>query len=184
MNNALADLIHALFNVACFLFLARFILQASRADFYNPVSQGIVKVTDPILRPLRIVIKGFRNFDIAAFLTAWFVQILAFALIARIGGDPLSIPWLMVNATYQVLDWMLLIYVWALILLVVISWISPGSYNPMAELVAQVTEPLLAPVRRLMPPVGGIDFSVMVVILMLTLVQRYLLPAIINSLFA
>ena len=59
MNNALADIVHALFNLACFLFLARFLLQASRADFYNPVSQGIVKMTDPILRPLRLVIKGF-----------------------------------------------------------------------------------------------------------------------------
>jgi YggT family protein len=183
MNNVLADLIHALFGVACFLFLARFILQASRADFYNPVSQGIVKATDPILRPLRIVIKGFRNFDIAAIVTAWFVQFLAYALIARFGGDPLSVLGLIVNATYEVLNWLLLIYIGALILLVVISWVSPGSYNPMAELVAQVTEPLLAPVRRLMPPVGGIDFSVMVVILLLTLVQRYLLLAIFNSLF-
>src|SRR5262245_9816337 len=167
MNNALADIVHALFDVACFLFLARFILQASRADFYNPVSQGIVKVTDPLLRPLRLVIKGFRNFDIAAFVTAWIVQVVAYALIARIGGESLSAMSLTALSLYQVLQLLLLIYSGALIIVIVISWVAPGSYNPMAELLSQVTEPLLAPVRRLIPPVGGLDFSVMVVLLVI-----------------
>jgi len=183
MNNALADIIHALFDVACFLFLARFILQASRADFYNPVSQGIVKVTDPVLRPLRMVIKGFRNFDIAAFVTAWLVQFLAFALISRFGGEQLSASSLAIFALYQVLELLLAVYSGALILVIVLSWVSPGSYHPMAELLTQVTEPLLAPIRRLMPPVGGLDFSVMVVLLLLMLVRNYLLPAIVVSLF-
>ena len=183
MNNALADIVHALFDVACFLFLARFILQASRADFYNPVSQGIVKVTDPLLRPLRMVIKGFRNFDIAAFVTAWVVQFVAYALITRMGGDQLPILSLAVLALYQVLQLLLLIYSGALIIVIVISWVAPGSYNPMAELLGQVTEPLLAPVRRFIPPVGGLDFSVMVVLLVLMLIRNYLLPAILLSLF-
>jgi YggT family protein len=182
MNNALADIVHALFDVACFLFLARFILQASRADFYNPVSQGIIKVTDPVLRPLRLVVKGFRNFDIAAFVTAWLVQFLAYALIARFGGELLSVASLAVFALYQVIELLLAIYSGALILVIVMSWVSPGSYHPMAQLLTEVTDPLLAPVRRLMPPVGGLDFSVMVVLLLLMLARNYLLPAILVSL--
>ena len=146
-------------------------------------SQGIVKVTDPLLRPLRVVIKGFRNLDIAAFVTAWAVQFVAYALITRMGGDQLPVLSLAALALYQVFQLLLLIYSGALIIVIVISWVAPGSYNPMAELLGQVTEPLLAPVRRFIPPVGGLDFSVMVVLLVLMLIRNYLLPAILLSLF-
>lgn len=184
MNNALADIIHALFDVACFLFLARFILQASRADFYNPVSQGIVKVTDPILRPLRMVIKGFRNFDIAALLTAWLVQLLAYALVSRFALDQLPATTLAVIALFHVLQLLLAVYSFALIIVIVLSFVAPGgSYHPVAELLNQITEPLLAPARRLMPPVGGLDFSPTIVFLILMLLRNYLLPALFSSLF-
>jgi YggT family protein len=130
-----------------------------------------------------VVIKGFRNLDIAAFVTAWAVQFVAYALITRMGGDQLPVLSLAALALYQVFQLLLLIYSGALIIVIVISWVAPGSYNPMAELLGQVTEPLLAPVRRFIPPVGGLDFSVMVVLLVLMLIRNYLLPAILLSLF-
>jgi YggT family protein len=183
MNNAMVFVVDTLFDVVCFLFLARFILQASRADFYNPISQGIVKATDPVLRPLRIFIKGFRNLDIAAFLAAWLVQALAYALILTLSSEYTpGIGFLFGRALFDVLQLLLTVYWFALIVVIVLSFVAPGSYHPMAALLVQVTEPVLAPARRLMPPLGGLDFSPIVVFMLLILIRDYLLPAIFTSL--
>ena len=185
MNNALVFVIDTLFDVVCFLFLARFILQASRADFYNPISQGIVKATDPVLRPLRTVIKGFRNFDVAAFLTAWLIQVLAYTLLLTLSsGYTPGIGFLIARALMDVLQLLLTVYWFALIVVIVLSFVAPGSYHPAAALLSQVTEPVLAPARRLLPPLGGLDFSPIVVFMVLILIRDHLLPAIFNSLLA
>jgi len=183
MNNALIFIVDTLFNVICFLFLARFVLQASRADFYNPISQGIVKATDPVLRPLRLLIKGFRNIDVAAFITAWLVQVLAYALILTLNsGYTPDIGLLFARALLDVLQLLLTLYWFALIVVIVLSFVAPGTYHPMAALLTQVTDPVLAPARRLMPPLGGLDFSPIVVFMILILIRDYLLPAIFTTL--
>jgi YggT family protein len=185
MNNALVFIINTLFQVACFLFLARFILQACRADFYNPISQGIVKATDPVLRPMRIVIKGYRNFDIAAFIAAWLLQCLALALIVSIStGYAPGLPFIAIRALYDVLQLLITIYWFAIIIVIVLSFIAPGSYHPLAALLVQVTEPVLAPARRLIPPLGGLDLSPILVFMVLTLLREYLLPAVFTSLLS
>ena len=183
MNNAVIYVINTLFQVACFLFLARFILQACRADFYNPISQGIVKATDPFLRPLRVLIKGFRNLDFAAFLAAWLLQIVALALIVTLSsGYAPDLFYLIVRGLYEVLQLLFTVYWFALIIVIVLSFIAPGSYHPLAALLAQVTEPVLAPARRLIPPLGGLDLSPILVFMILSLIRQYLLPAIFQSL--
>jgi len=183
MNNPLVFIVDTVFDVVCFLFLARLILQASRADFYNPISQGIVKATDPILRPLRIVIPGYRNIDFAAFIAAWLIKVLAYTLSLGIQSQfmPGALS-LFAIGLYDVLRLLLTVYWFALIIVIVLSFLAPGSYHPAAALLSQVTEPILAPARRLIPPLGGLDFSPILVFMILILIRDYLLKAIFATL--
>ncbi len=183
MTSAFGFVVNTIFYVVCFLFLCRFILQAAKADFYNPISQGVVKATDPLLRPLRIVIPGFRNIDIASFLAAWLAKAVGIALVQ--GLESQIMPgafFLIMVGLYEVLRLLLSIYFYALIIVIVLSFVAPGNYHPAAVLLAQLTEPVLAPARRLIPPLGGLDFSPILVFMVLALVRDYLLPAIFQAL--
>jgi len=183
MNEALHFLVSFLLQAACFLFLLRFLLQACRVDFYNPISQGIVKVTDPVLRPLRLALPGFRNFDLAALLAAVAAQVLLImAVTALQGGFAGGIGTLLVGALLQVAMLCIKIFWWAILIGIIAGWIAPGNYHPALLLVHQITEPLLAPARRLLPPMGGLDFSPIIVFLILGLLER-MLPQIVLSLF-
>lgn len=178
MNQAISGaglfLVQAVITLATFAFLLRFILQAVRADFYNPITQAIVRVTDPVLKPARKVIPPIAGLDVASLLLTLLLQFaLVFVLFS--GVSPLTAA---VLASFRLLMLVLDIYFWALIIIVVISWIAPGSRHPGADLLHQLTEPLLAPFRRLIPPVGGLDFSIMAVFLVLVMVREYLLPGI------
>ena len=183
MNNPLVFIVETVFDVVCFLFLARLILQASRADFYNPISQGIVKATDPILRPMRMLIPGYRNLDFSAFLAAWLIKVLAHTMSIGIQSQYMpGVPYLIGIGLFDTLRLLLTVYWFALIVVIVLSFLAPGSYHPAAALLGQVTEPILAPARRLIPPLGGLDFSPILVFMILILVRDYLLPAIFTSL--
>ncbi|NJN50551.1 MAG: YggT family protein [Gammaproteobacteria bacterium] len=183
MSSAVTFIINTIFDVVCFLFLARMILQASRADFYNPISQGVVKATDPLLRPIRLLIPGFRNFDIAALLAAWLTKSVGFALIVGLEAQMVpGIPYVALRGLFEMLRLLLTIYWFGLIIVIVLSFIAQGTNHPAALLLHQITEPVLAPARRLLPPMGGLDFSPILVFMVLILIRDYLLPAIFNSL--
>jgi len=182
MNNALSYVVQTLFDVVCFLFLARLLLQACRADFYNPISQGIVKATDPFLRPLRMMVPGFRKFDTSAFIAAWLFEIIGLMLVLAVKSQylPGVVP-LVAIGLYQLLHLLLSIYFFGIIIVIVLSFVAPGTYHPAAVLLHQVTEPVLAPARRLIPPLGGLDLSPILVFMVLTLIRDYLLPAIFTT---
>jgi YggT family protein len=183
MNNPLVFIVDTLFGVVCFLFLARFILQASRANYNNPISQGIVRATDPVLRPMRMLVPSYRNFDFSALIAAWLIKILAHALTIGIASQYMPGPAYLIGiGLFEMLRLLLTVYWFALIVIIVLSFVAPGTYHPAAELLGQVTEPVLAPARRLIPPLGGLDFSPILVFMILILVRDYLLPAIFTSL--
>jgi YggT family protein len=183
MNDALHFVVTFLLQAACFLFLGRFLLQACRVDFYNPISQGIVRVTDPVLRPLRLVLPGFRNFDLAALLAAIITQLLLLmAVTALQGGYTGGVGTLLVGAVLQVAMLCIRIFWWSILIGIIAGWIAPGTYHPALTLVHQITEPLLAPARRLLPPMGGLDFSPIIVFLLLGVLER-MLPQIVMALF-
>ena len=185
MNDALSFIVGTIFDIICFLFLARFLLQACRADFYNPISQGIIKATDPVLKPVRVVIPTFRNFDIAAFLMAWVVKIVGFAILIALASSYMQgIVSLMLLALYEVLRLLLTIYWFAIIIIVILSFIAPGSYHPAVDLLRQITEPVLAPARKLIPPIGGLDFSPILVFMLLVVIRDYLLRDLFASLLS
>ena len=183
MNNGLLFIIDTIFDVVCFLFLGRMILQACRADFYNPISQGIVKATDPLLKPLRAIIPGYRNIDFAAFLVAWLVKSIGFVVLFLVDSAALpGVGYLLIRGLFEVLSLLLTIYWFALIFVIIMSFLAPSTYHPAALLLRQVTEPILAPARRLIPPLGGLDFSPIVVFMVLIFTRDFLLPDLFNAL--
>ena len=182
MNSVTHFVIRFLMEIACFLFMARFLLQACRVDFYNPISQGIVKVTDPVLRPLRSVLPGLRNLDLASFAAAWITAALMIYALALIAGlYPGGVIAVAAGGLLRVLLRMLDIFWWCILIVILASFIAPGSHHPILGLLQQITEPLLRPARRVIPPLGGLDFSPILVILALGVAQR-ILAAVFGSL--
>jgi YggT family protein len=156
--------------------LLRFLLQLARADFYNPITQFTVKATTPLLAPLRKVIPGLGSLDGASLVLAVMIQVLTLYLIvlAQYGGVPAGLGPLtmLTGATLNVLGLIVTIYFWSVIAVVVVSWIAPGSNHPAIQLVAQITEPVMRPVRNLMPSMGGLDLSPIIVFLILSVIRQ------------
>jgi YggT family protein len=175
MNDALNYAISFILEIVTFVFVARFLLQACRVDFYNPISQGLVKVTDPLLKPLRMLLPGYRNLDFAAFLAAVLTQIILIMALSAIQGGYVGNPVTIIAAgVLQVILLVIRIFWWSILIVIIAGWIAPGTYHPALALLNQITEPLLAPARRLLPSLGGLDFSPIVVFLILGVIERVL----------
>lgn len=160
-------LINAIGGIVLLIVVMRFLLQLVRADFYNPISQMIVKFTNPLLVPLRRVIPGFGGLDLASLILAVGVQylILAFVLILATGNAGLPFIAMIGWAFVGVLKLFFNIYFWGMLIVVIASWVAPGSYNPALILINQLLEPLIRPIRKMLPDMGGLDLSPLVVIL-------------------
>ena len=164
-------LIGVLFGFYILLVMVRFLLQAVRADFYNPVSQFVVRLTTPPLRPLRRIIPGIGGIDVAALVLLLVLQLVELVLIQSIMGQKLHPAVLLVLAVGELVALALMIFIIAIIIQVVLSWIQPGAYNPVTVVIHQLTTPVLRPFQRLVPPVSGIDLSPMVALLVLYLLR-------------
>ncbi|MGH1471925.1 MAG: YggT family protein [Cellvibrionaceae bacterium] len=156
----------------------RFLFQLAKADFYNPISQIIVKATNPVLIPIRRVIPGFYGIDISSIVFAilfhWLViQILAFILGASIINPITAITWAVVGLISLIVN----IYFYGMIIMIIASWIAPGSYNPILLLIRQIVAPITAPFRKIIPPMGGLDITPIFVFLALQ-VCRIMIQAI------
>ncbi|MGL4317826.1 MAG: YggT family protein [Pseudomonas sp.] len=174
---ALIYIIQTLGSLYLLIVLLRFILQLVRADFYNPLSQFTVKATQPLLKPLRRIIPGFGGLDLASLALAILVQLLLMVIVVLIAGyNPVAIGLqLLVWAIIAVTSLFLKIFFFAMIISVILSWVAPGSYNPGAQLVNQICEPLLAPFRRLIPNLGGLDISPIFAFIALNLLDRFVI---------
>lgn len=166
-------LIDTLFNLYLMVAILRVWLQLAKADFYNPVSQFVVKATNPILIPLRRVIPGFAGIDWAGVVL---VIIVAFAKLAVLQGlfgqgFPL-LPIFLASLIACVTETLQLMF-WIMVIRAILSWISQG-YNPIEALLHQLTEPLLTPIRKVIPPLGGLDLSVLVFLIGVQFVQLLL----------
>ena len=165
-------LIHTLFQIYLLALLLRLILQVARADFYNPISQFLVKVTSPLVNPLRRVIPGIGGIDLASVLLILLTQMVATTLLVVIQGynipNPVS---LLIWAILGTLGMIITIYFVAIIVSIILSWVAPGSYNPAIILLHQLTEPVMKPFRSIIPPIGGLDLSPIFVFLLLNVLQ-------------
>ncbi len=165
-------IIQTLGSLYLFVVMLRFLFQVVRADFYNPLSQFVVKATNPLLIPIRRLVPGVFGIDLAALLLGLLVQYATIQLTAFVFGvgvlNPLHvIAWGAVGMLALVAN----IFWGSLIIMVVASWLAPQSYNPGLLLVRQLIEPICAPFRRLIPPMGGLDLSIIFVFLALKVVD-------------
>jgi len=150
--------------------LLRFLLQAARADFRNPFAAAIMRITTPVLRPLRRLVPGWRGLDLAALVLMMGVMALGVLLQSWLHGFTPALSGLLVTALGQALDLTVTVYVFMLILLAVLSLVA-GGYSPMGALLNRLADPLLAPLRPLLPPVAGLDFTPLVAIIGLQLLR-------------
>lgn len=166
-------LIQFIFGFYILAVLLRFLLQLVRADFYNPISQFLVVMTNPPLRPLRRLIPGLWGVDLASILLLLILTTLQWLLIYLLTTHTYPSPLgLAVYSLTDLLKLTLYVYYGALFIRIIVSWINPyNQQNPALNLVVRLTEPLMRPARRLLPAMAGIDFSPMLVFLALGLAQ-------------
>lgn len=176
LTNPLVFLIQTLFGLYILVVMLRFLLQWARADFYNPLSQFIVKVTTPALRPLRRVIPGLGGLDFSAVVLMWLLKTLELMLVILITSGIFSPIGPMLWAIPQLVDLAINVFLFAILIQVIISWINPGTYNPIIGVINSLTDPIMRPARRIIPPISGLDLSPMLVILGLYLLKMLLLP--------
>lgn len=169
-------LVQVLFGLYATLVVLRFLLQLTRADFYNPVSQFIVKATKPLLNPLRRVIPGVSGIDFASLVLAWIVISVQQLAVLALGGAGLQFTASTLLAIPELISLIINVFLFAILIQVIVSWINPGSYNPVTGLIHSLTEPLLAPVRRRTPDMGGLDLSPMLVMIGLVVLEMLLIP--------
>ncbi len=175
LANPIIFLIQTLLGLYTAVVVIRFLLQWARADFYNPISQFVVKVTSPVLRPLRQIVPGYAGMDMAALVLAWLLKALELALVAVLLGldrNPLgALAW----AVPGLLELVINIFLFAVLIRVILSWLNPDPYNPAVALLQRLTDPIMGPAQRLIPSIGGIDLSPMLVMIGLILLKMLLI---------
>lgn len=180
MQSPIDFLLMFTFDLYTMVVLLRFMLQLFRADFYNPLSQFVVKVTNPILVPMRKVIPGLGGIDIASLLFAYLIVLAKYFLLAGLSGTFYNPVAMLIIGLADLLNQALNLVFWLVLIRVIMSWVNPGVNNPFTMVIYQVTEPIMAPVRRIIPPMGGLDLSPLVLIIGL----QFLIRAINYWLFA
>lgn len=179
ITNILHLIVYSLMSLFLVIVILRFLLQLVRADFYNPVSQAIVKITMPLSKPLRKIIPGVLGIDMASVVLILLVQLVASMVLCLIVGvtgliaNPfMLIAWGFVGALTIISS----IFFWCMIISIIGSFIAPFSHHPLLVLANQIINPLAAPIRKVLPPLGGvIDISPIIILLGLKVVDMLII---------
>lgn len=158
--SALIFIIETLLSLALFVVLARLLLQLTRADFRNPVCQAVVRITNPLILPLRRVLPPIGKVDTASVVAVILIAVVEVAIVFAIRGLTFVSPiyWVQ-SAALEIAHTLLWTYFYAIILYALLSMVAPGGYSPLQSVLATVCEPVLRPFRRVIPPIAGIDLS-------------------------
>jgi len=160
------------------LVLLRFLAQLVRADYYNPLSKALVKYTNPLLVPLRKIIPGIFGIDMAALVLAILLEAILLQVVLLIAGygviNPLT---LLIWSAISLLGLLVSFYYWGTIIMIIASWVAPHSNNPGLTLLHQIIEPVMAPFRKILPPLGMLDLSPIIFFMVLHIIRGYILPA-------
>jgi len=175
-------LVDIIFGLLIFMVLIRFLLQVARADFHNPLSQTIIRFTTPMLKPFRKLIPGIGGIDMASLvllfllvMTKLFLTLLLNHELAAISANfGYTFARLSIISIIYLIDTTLWVYIIGIIILVIASWIAGGNSNPVLAVISQLTNPITMPIRRLLPNTHGIDFTPLIAMVLLTLVQMAL----------
>ncbi len=171
MRDSLYFLIRVLSHLYLLLFLLRFLMQWIRADFYNPLAQFIVRATNPLIVPARRIIPASASIDLPTLIVLVVIEVIATWLLLSI--SPFSWAWteLPMLVLLRLMNLTLTLYTWTILVYVILSWVSPGGYHPLAMMLAELNEPVLRPIRRILPPIAGMDLSPLLAIILIQAVS-------------
>ena len=160
MTNALVYLVDSLLTIYLYVLILRFVMQLTRADFRNQIAHAVVTVTNPVIMPLRRILPPVGKVDTASVLALLVVSAANVALVSFIsgGGVPPVAYWALITV-YTLLRSFIMFFMGAIIIYAILGWVVPAGYSPVMALLGTICEPLLAPFRRLLPPISGIDLS-------------------------
>lgn len=176
LTNAGTFLISTLFGLYMLAVMLRFLLQCVRANSYNPIAQFLITITNPPLRPLRRILPGYGGIDWPSILLMFALKALEISLLLFLTAERFpQVSGLLVLSFADLMSLLVYVFLFAIIIQVIISWVNPGAHNPATVLLYQLTEPLLAPARRIVPPMSALDFSPLVVLIALQLLIMLLI---------
>lgn len=166
-------LLRFVFDALVMILVVRVWLQLVRADFYSPLSQFIVKVSNPLVIPVRRVIPSIGGVDTATLLIAYIVATLTFIIIPLLnGGSAEILTAAYLGLLYVIKQTGVLLFI-IMLVMALMSWVVQG-YNPTQAILHQLTEPFLKPIRRIVPSIGGLDLSVLIAFLLLNVINIFL----------
>jgi len=169
-------LVELFFDIFIIALLLRYLLTKAQADSFNPLSGLIIKITNPLLKPLRRKIPGYLGVDWSSIVALLLVQALEVTLVELIiSGEMLAFSGLIILTLAHLLKTILYIYLFIIIVQVIISWINPDAYNPITMIMHQLSEPILRPVRRIIPSAGGFNFSPLIILVIINLLMILLI---------
>ena len=177
VQDSLVLLVRMLGEMYVFVILLRFLLQITQADYYNPISQAIAKITNVPVVAMGKAIPRIGRFDFSAIIYALIIKTVVLGLLFVLSGPGLpNLLTLVIYSLLGVLSDLLTIIFWAVLGSVIISWVAPGSYHPGPQLIQQLTEPIMGLARRVIPPLGGLDLSPILIFIIIQLIQSQLRP--------
>lgn len=165
--SAIVFIINALTSLYLLVLLLRFWMPWLRADFRNPLAQGILRFTSPVVIPVRRLVPSFGRLDTATVLVAFVIQYLTVLLLLLILGRSAGIAAIALTSIVKLVVLSINLFVYAIFIRIILSWISQGSYNPATAIIITLTEPLLRPFRRIIPSMGGFDISPIFAVILL-----------------
>jgi len=174
MTQALYFIVDTLSQLVLLLFLLRFWLPLLRADFRNPVAQGILRFTSPLILPVRRVVPPMGRIDTATVLVTFVIQYLVLVVLLVIAGQRAGAGVLTLMTLLKLCALSLNLFFFAILIRVILSWVAPHAYNPVTALVGSLSDPVLRPFRRLIPPIGGLDISPILAIVALKALEIFL----------
>ena len=174
-ENPFIFLIDTLFSVYIAIMLLRFILQQVGADFYNPISQFIVKATQPLVVPTRQLIPSIRKVDTATLVLVLALILIKLVLILSIAGFQFNGLQLIIRALYDLISLTFDVFIVALFVQAILSWVNPDPYHPVSSLLRSLTSPVLRPIQKNIPSMGGIDLSTLIALIALMFIKRLVL---------
>ena len=174
MQSALIFLVKTLTDLYLLTFLLRFIMQWTRADFFNPFGEAIVRITNPLVVPARRLLPSARGVDLPTLAVLILLEALATLLLLGLVGISVPLDTFVYFVLLRLIDLTLWFYTIAIFVYVILSWVGPGRYSPVGAMLGDLVEPVLRPVRRVLPPIGGLDLSPLLVLILLQFVVRLL----------
>ncbi len=180
LSDAALFLVDTILGIYILLVLFRFLLQLTRADFYNPISQFIVRATNPPLVRLRRFIPGLFGIDLAALVLLIAMEALRIFLSGYLLGESAKPLGIFFRSIGELAKLTIHVIIFAIFIRALLSWFSSGLHHPMTALLHSFTEPILKPARQLIPSATGIDFAPFFVFLILMLVLKLVVNPVVN----